>query len=146
MNCYESRFKSLKSVLFFFLITVLFFYLTELLTYSGSIRRMGYIIIGYIGVAFSGFFLFYYILKCFKNGPSVSINEKGIIDHRASSTLITWAEILSLNLEDSGDEKILVLWGTYSNSNISFSGLKPGINEVWEYIQKNFPKKIKEEK
>jgi hypothetical protein len=107
---------------------------------------MGYIIIGYIGVAFSGFFLFYYILKCFKNGPSVSINEKGITDHRSGSTLIPWTDILSLNLAELGDEKILVLWGIYSNTNISFNGLKPGIDDVWKYIQKNFSRKIKEEK
>lgn len=101
---------------------------------------------GWIGMIISVCFLLYYILKCFQNGPSVSINEKGITDHRSGSALIPWTDILSLNLAELGDEKILVLWGTYSNTNISFNGLKPGIDDVWKYIQKNFLKKIKEEK
>jgi hypothetical protein len=109
---------------------------------------------GFFGLGFIAF-----PVTCFRSGPQVVINDEGIEDRRLKIGIIPWEDIQSLSIGSLNSveflcvkvfepEKYLVRWPRWKRSlagmnaafgfpalTISFSGLSPGIREVWAHLQ-----------
>jgi hypothetical protein len=95
----------------------------------------------------------------FRASPQVVINDEGIEDRRMKIGVIRWEEIQSLSIGSMNSAKFLCIevaaperylsrlsrWGRFLGAvtealgfpalTIGFSGLSPGLKEVWAYLQ-----------
>ncbi len=109
------------------------------------------------------------ILSLFKKGPALAVNENGIEDFRAKWGLIPWTDIVYVKIGSIQGSRFLFVevddpnaylskvpaWQRAlkdSNKSLGFplidinlNTLKPGLDEVWNYIKMNHPEKIKSE-
>lgn len=123
-------------------------------------------IAGWAGLVFFGLCFIAIVARLFRGGPSVILNEFGIHDLRSSFGTIAWTDIVSLRIGSVRNQRFLCVEvldpSTYlsrlrshkrflaqANSSlgfppitIGFSGLSPGLDEVWRYVQTNHPEKI----
>ncbi len=114
--------------------------------------------VGWIGVAFFGLGFIAFPVMFFRTRPQVVINDEGIEDRRMKIGVIRWEEIRSLSIGSVNSAKFLCVelsdpekylsrlsrWGRrlaaanealgFPALNISFSGLSPGLKEVWTYL------------
>jgi len=123
-------------------------------------------IAGWIGLAFFGLCFIAIVAQLFRGGASVILDDAGIHDLRSSFGTIPWADILSLRIGSVESQRFLCVYvrdpGIYlarlpshkrliAQANpalgfppvtIGFAGLSPGLDEVWNYVQTNYPEKI----
>lgn len=114
---------------------------------------------GWIGVVFFGLGFIVLPPMLFQTSPRVVINDEGIEDRRSKMGLIRWEDIRSvsmdsvhsagfLRIEVSDPEKYLCRLPRWSRPlagftramglpplTVGFSGLSPGLKEVWAYLQ-----------
>jgi len=114
---------------------------------------------GWIGVVFFGLGFIAIPIMFFRAGPQVVLSEDGIEDRRLKLGLIPWGDIRALSIGSVNSVKFLCIqlvdpqkvlsrlprWKramTATNEamgfpplTIGFSGLSPGIEEVWAYVQ-----------
>jgi hypothetical protein len=131
-----------------------------------TIPRLKAQIAGWVGLVFFGLCFVAILAQLFRRGPSVILDESGIHDLRSSFGTIPWADVASLRIGSMRSQRFLCVEvldaDTYlsrvplhkrllaqANSSlgfppvtISFSGLSPGLDEVWSYVQTNHPEKI----
>ena len=120
-------------------------------------------IASWFGFLFFGLVLIKIVWDLLRPGPRVIINENGIEDRRLGIGLVTWNEITAIELRWMGRAKFLCVevrnpdryvsamplhirlfvWANgllgYPPITITFAGLSPGIQEVWEYINTHHP-------
>lgn len=120
---------------------------------------------GWVGLVFFGLCFVAILIQLFRGRPSVILDEAGIHELRSFGT-IPWTDIISLRIDwvvtqrflcvEVRDPQTYVSRLTARNRliaeanpslgfppiTISFSGLSPGLSEVWSYIQTNHPEKI----
>ncbi|MBX7158583.1 MAG: hypothetical protein K1X66_09390 [Verrucomicrobiae bacterium] len=124
-------------------------------------------IVGWTGSVFFGLCFIAILAQLFRSGPSVIVDEIGIHDLRSSTFgIIQWSDIVSLWIGSVSSARFLcvevldpsiyllrlpshkrLLAKTnpslgFPLITISFSGLSPGLGEVWGYIQSSHPEKI----
>jgi hypothetical protein len=114
---------------------------------------------GWVGVGFFGLGFIAIPLRFFRSGPQVVINEEGIDDRRLIIGVIRWSDIRSLSIRSLNSVKFLCIelvepekylarlprwrrsleWTNeilgFPAMTIGFTGLSPGIDQVWEFIQ-----------
>ena len=120
-------------------------------------------IVGWIGLVFFGLCFLAIGRQLFRSEASVVLDDVGIHDLRSSFGLIPWADITSLRIAAVRSTRFLCVEvhdasiylsrlpahkRLLAQANpslgfppitISFSGLSPGLNEVWTYVQKTCP-------
>lgn len=116
-------------------------------------------VVGWIGVGFFGLGFIAFTVMFFRAGPQVVINDEGIEDRRHRIGIIRWEDIRSLSIGSVNSAKFLCVevtdpgryvsrlprWGRsltaasealgFPALTIGFSGLSPGLKEVWAYLQ-----------
>lgn len=115
-------------------------------------------VVGWIGVGFFGLGFVAFPVMFFRTGPQVVINGEGIEDRRQKIGVIPWEDIRSLSIGSVNSAKFLCVeladaerylsrlprWTRplaaanealgFPALTISFSGLSPGLKEVWAYL------------
>jgi hypothetical protein len=123
-------------------------------------------IAGWVGLVFFGLCFIAILAQLFRSGPSVILDELGIHDLRSSFGTIPWADVVSLRIGSVRSQRFLCVEvldpSTYLSRlpshkrllalanpslgfppiTIGFSGLSPGLDAVWSYVQSNHPEKI----
>lgn len=123
-------------------------------------------IAGWAGLVFFGLCFIAILAQLFRSGPSVILDEMGIHDLRSSFGTIPWADVVSLRIGSVKSQRFLCVEvldpSTYLSRlpshkrllaqanpslgfppiTIGFSGLSPGLDDVWSYVQTNHPEKI----
>jgi len=116
-------------------------------------------VVGWIGVGFFGLGFIAIPVMFFRRGPQLVINEEGIEDRRLKVGVIRWSDILSLSIGAVYSAKFLCVEVTdpdeylsrlprwkrsltaatealgFPALTIGFSGLSPGLKEVWAYLE-----------
>src|SRR5206468_4326400 len=116
-------------------------------------------VVGWIGVGFFGLGFIAFPVMFFRTGQQVVINDEGIDDRRLKIGIIRWEDIRSLSIGRINSAKFLCVevadpeayssrlprwrrsvWAATEalripTLTISFSGLSPGLKEVWAYLQ-----------
>ncbi len=116
-------------------------------------------LVGWVGIVFFGFGFIAFPVMFFRSGPQVVVSDAGIEDRRLKLGLIPWEDIRALSVGSVNSAKFLCIelvdrekylsrlpgWKLrlavanealgFSPLTISFSGLAPGLKEVWAYIQ-----------
>jgi hypothetical protein len=116
-------------------------------------------VVGWIGVSFFGLRFIVLPIQFFRTGPQVVINDQGIEDRRHRLGIIRWEDIQWLSIGSVSSAKFLCVevadpetylsrlprWGRLLGAatkalrlpplTIGFSGLSPGLKEVWAYLQ-----------
>jgi hypothetical protein len=116
-------------------------------------------VVGWFGVAFFGLGFVVFPIMAFRTGPQVIIDEEGIHDRRMKIGVIPWQDIAGLSIGSVHSAKFLCVdlvdrekyvsrfprWNGplfavnqsfgIQGLTISFSGLHPGLKEVWLYLQ-----------
>ena len=116
-------------------------------------------VFGWIGVAFFGLGFIAIPVMLFRTGPQIVINDEGIEDRRMKIGVILWDDIRSLSIGAVNSTKFLCVdvadpqkylsrlppWKRrlaaangslgFPPLSISCSGLSPGVEEVWAYLQ-----------
>ena len=152
MECYPSKLKLLGLLCLTCVMVSVFYFLT---TQPDLISR----VVGWIGVSFFGLGFIALPVMFFRTGPQVVINDEGIEDRRMKIGIIRWEDIRSLSLGSVKSAKFLCVevadpethfarlprWSRaltaasealgFSALTIGFSGLSPGLKEVWAYLQ-----------
>lgn len=124
-------------------------------TLPGPIAR----VVGWIGVSFFGLGFIALPVMFLRAGPQVVVNDQGIEDRRLKVGIIRWEDIRSLSIRSVSSAKFLCVDvadpGRYLSRlprrsrwlvpvsealgfpalTISFSGLSPGLKEVWAHLQ-----------
>jgi hypothetical protein len=152
MKCYTSKVKSLGLLgLTCAMVSVSYF----CTTLPGLTPR----VVGWIGVGFFGLGFIAFPVMFFRTGPQVVINDEGIEDRRLKIGVIRWEDIQSLSIGSVNSAKFLCIevadperylsrlprWSRplraatealgFPSLTIGFSGLSPGLKEVWAYLQ-----------
>ncbi|HEX3314436.1 MAG TPA: STM3941 family protein [Gemmataceae bacterium] len=120
-------------------------------------------IAGWLGVAFFGLGAVAVPVRALRGGPQVVIDDDGIDDRRLNVGVIRWEDIRSLSIgtvksskflciEVAEPEKYLRVLPAWKRKlaelngalgfpplTISFTGLSPGIDEVWDHLQLRDP-------
>lgn len=115
-------------------------------------------VVGWIGVGFFGLGFIALPVMFFRTGPQIVINDEGIEDRRLKIGVIQWGDIRSLSIGSVNSAKFLCVglsdperylnrlprWRRsltaavealgFPALTISFSGLSPGLKEVWAYL------------
>jgi len=115
-------------------------------------------VVGWIGIGFFGLGVIAFPVRFFRSEPQIVINEEGIDDRRLKIGVIRWADIRSLSIRSLNSVKFLCIelvepekylarlprwkrslgWTNeilgFPAMTIGFTGLSPGIAQVWEYI------------
>lgn len=123
-------------------------------------------IVGWVGLVFFGLCFIAILAQLFRSGPSVILDEAGIHDLRSSFGTIAWTDIVSLRIGSLRSQRFLCVEVRDSSIylsrlpshkrllaqanpslgfppiTISFTGLSPGLDEVWSYVQTNHVQKI----
>lgn len=134
--------------------------------FSTTVPKLTAQIAGWAGLVFFGSCFIGILTQLFRSGPSVIVDEIGIHDLRSSFGTIPWSDIVSLWIGSVSSARFLcvevldpsiyllrlpsrkrLLAKTnpslgFPLITISFSGLSPGLSEVWSYFQSNHPEKI----
>ncbi len=116
-------------------------------------------VVGWMGVGFFGLGFIALPVMFFRAAPQVVINDEGIEDRRLKIGVIRWEDIRSLSIGSVHSAKFLCVevadperyssrlprwsrWLAALNEalgfpalTIGFSGLSPGLNEAWAYLQ-----------
>ncbi len=116
-------------------------------------------VFGWIGIGFFGLGFIAFPVMFFRTGPQVIINDEGIEDRRLKAGVIRWADVRAVSIGSVNSAKFLCIevadpeaylarlprWKrslAAANSalgfpalTISFSGLRPGLKEVWADLQ-----------
>lgn len=116
-------------------------------------------VVGWIGIGFFGLGLVALPVMFFRSGPQVVINDEGIEDRRMKIGVIRWEDIRLLSLGSVKSAKFLCVdlsdpetylsrlprlgrWLAAANEAlgfpalaIGFSGLTPGLKEVWAHLR-----------
>ena len=120
-------------------------------------------VVGWFGLVFFGLCFAKIVADIVRPGPRVVVNNIGIEDRRLGIGVVPWPEITAIELRWMGSAKSLcvevvdsdryvarmplrarlavranALLG-YPPITMTFAGLSPGINEVWEYIRRHHP-------
>lgn len=151
MECYPSKVKLLGLLGLTCALVGMSYFCTTL---PGLFPKM----VGWIGVGFFGLGFIALPVMFFRTGPQVVINDKGIEDRRGKIGVIRWEDIRSLSIGSVNSAKFLCVelsdperylsrlsrWGRllavanealgFPALNIGFSGLSPGLKEVWAYL------------
>ncbi|MCI0595271.1 MAG: hypothetical protein L0Z48_01870 [candidate division Zixibacteria bacterium] len=152
MECYPSKVKLLGLLALTCAMVSVSYFCTTL---PGLIPR----VFGWIGVGFFGLGFIALPVMFFRTGPQVVINDQGIEDRRQKIGVIRWEDIRSLSIGSVNSAKFLCIevadperylsrmprwwrWMRAANKalgfpalTIGFSGLSPGLKEVWAYLQ-----------
>jgi hypothetical protein len=152
MECYTSRVKLLGLLGLTCVMVGVSYFCTTLQDLTPRVA-------GWIGVGFFGLGFIVVPAMLFRTSPQVVINDEGIEDRRLKIGIIRWEDIRSLSVgsvhsamflcvEVLDTEKYLSRLPRWKRSlagvnealgfpalTISFSGLSPGIKEVWPYLQ-----------
>ncbi len=152
MKCYTSKVKLLGLLGLTCVMVTMSSFLTTL---PDLISR----VVGWIGVGFFGLGFIAFPVMFFRTGAQIVINDEGIEDCRQKIGVIRWEDIRSLSIgsvysakflcvEVADTEKYLSQLPRWKRSyaavnealgfpalTIGFSGLSPGLKEVWAYLQ-----------
>jgi hypothetical protein len=152
MECYTSKLKLLGLLGLTCGMVSLSYFLT---TIPGLLPKA----VGWIGVGFFGLGLIAFPVRFFRAGPQVVINDEGIEDRRWKTGAIRWEDIRSLSIGSVESAKFLCIevadpdkylrrlprWKRslaaanepmgFPPLTIGFSGLSPGLKEVWAHLQ-----------
>lgn len=152
MECYPSRMKLIGLLVLTCALVGASYFCTTLPGRTSPI-------VGWIGVGFFGLGFIAFPLMFFRTGPQVVINDQGIDDRRLKVGVIRWDAIRSLSISSISSAKFLCVevvdpeqylsrlptWKrSLASANealglsaltISFSGLDPGLKEVWTYLE-----------
>lgn len=152
MECYPSKVKLLGLLGLTCALVGMCYFLTTL---PGLLPQ----VVGWIGVGFFGLGFIAFPVMFFRSGPQVVINDEGIEDRRQKIGMIRWEDVWLLSIGSVSSAKFLCVdlsdpekylsrlprWGRwvaatneklgYSALTIGFSGLSPGLKEVWAYLQ-----------
>lgn len=127
--------------------------------YCTTLPNLKALIAGWLGLALFSVGLVGFPIAFFRKGAQVVINDEGIEDRRLKLGVIPWEDIDSLSLGKMKSTRFLCVWLVeperylarmsrwqrmmaianeklgFSAITISFSGLSPGINQAWAYLQ-----------
>ena len=156
MECYPSKVKLLGLLALTCVMVGVSYFCTTL---SGLLPQ----VVGWIGVGFFGLGFIALPIMFFRTGPQVLITDEGIEDRRLKIGVIRWEAIRSLSLRSVESTKFLCVelfdperylsrlprWTRplrvvtealgIPSLTIGFSGLSPGVKEVWAYLQSRSP-------
>jgi hypothetical protein len=129
-------------------------------TATGFIRA-----VGWLAVVFCGVCLVPIILQLFRRGPTIVIDEDGVLDRRLHVGRISWQDIASVSIVQSGRQRLISLWLRnpehylspaptwsaglsrvgeemgYSPFSLNFAGLTPGLEETYAYLRTRLPER-----
>jgi hypothetical protein len=152
MKCYPSKLKLLGLLGLTCLMVAAAWLCT---TQSDWIARA----VGWLGVGFFGLGFIAFPIMMFRRGPQLVIDDAGIEDRRQKMGVIRWEDIRSLSIGSVSSAKFLCVELTdpekylsrvprwrralasmnpkmgFPEVTISFSGLRPGLEEVWAFLQ-----------
>jgi len=155
MECYPSKVKLLGLLALTCVMVGVSYFCTTL----GLLAQ----VVGWIGVGFFALGFIAIPVMFFRTGPQVLITDEGIEDRRLKIGLIRWEAIRSLSIRSVESTKFLCIElfdpETYLSRlprwtrplrvvtealgipalNIGFSGLSPGVKEMWAYLQSRGP-------
>lgn len=156
MKCYTSIPKTIGLLILCVLMISMCYFCTTLPELKPQIA-------GWVGVAFFGLGFLAIGAQLFRSKASVIIDDNGLHDLRSSFGLIPWADITSLRIASVKSTRFLCVevrdesiylsrlpahkrFIAQANASlgfppvtISFSGLSPGLDEVWTYLQRTYP-------
>ena len=159
MTCYRSLPKMLGLLLLAILMTAVSAWCTTL----PQVRAQ---VFGWLGVAFFGFGMLVIARQLFRRGPVVVLDGLSITDHRSPDGPLFWDQVLSMWVGAVHSSKFLCVelkdpdifvsrWSAKRRAlakanaalgfpaiTISFSGLSPGLDEVWSYLRSTQPTKL----
>jgi hypothetical protein len=122
-------------------------------------------VVGWIGVGFFGLGFIAFPVIFFRTGPQVVINDEGLEDRRGKIGVIRWEDIRSLSIASVYSAKFLCVelsdpekyfsrlsrWGRWLAAatetvgfpalTIGFSGLRPGLKEVWACLHARYSRR-----
>lgn len=152
MECYRSKHKLLG----FLILTII---MVGGSTFCTTLPDSALRLIGWIGVVFFGLGFVVIPAMYLRKGPQVIINETGIEDFRLGVGMIRWDDIGSFSIDSVYSSRLLCIevknpqaylsrmpiWKRaltkvnrsmgYSRFTISFSGLTPGLDDVWAFLK-----------
>ena len=152
MKCYRSK----QKLLGFLILTIIMVGGSYFCT---TLSDLSLRLIGGIGIVFFGLGFVVIPVMFLRKAPHVVINEIGIEDHRLGVGMIRWDDIGSLSIDSVYSSRLLCInvknpqeylsrmpiWKRalakantfigYSKFTISFSGLTPGLDEVWAFLE-----------
>ena len=155
MECYPSKVKLLGLLALTCVMVGLCYFCTTLAGLA--------LVVGWIGVGFFGLGFIAIPVMFLRTGPQVIITDEGIEDRRLKIGVIRWEAIRSLSIRSVESTKFLGVElfdpeGFFSRLprwtrplrvateamgfpalTIGFSGLSPGVKEVWAYLQSRGP-------
>lgn len=159
MRCHTSIAKTLGLLILGMLMVALSWFCT-------TIPRLFAQIFGWFGVVFFGLCLIAIATQLVRRVPTVIIDDSGITDRREAFGLVPWTDIVSLRIRAVHNQRFLCVEvvdaapylarlpaykRAFARANaslgfppvtIGFSGLKPGLDEVWSYLKTNHEHKI----
>ena len=158
MRCYTSVPKTLGLAV----LGVLMMAMSYLLTQSSDLFHKA---IGWLGVAFFGAALLAILFQLFRRRPTVIIDDSGVMDTRLGVGYIAWEDIASISVADIHRQRFISLWLRdeakflsrtsrskrllrranralgFSPFSLSFAGLSPGLNEVYDVLRSRLPER-----
>jgi hypothetical protein len=122
-------------------------------------------VVGWFGVAFFGLYLISILLQVFRHGPTVVIDELGVLDRRMGVGRIPWGDIASVSVAQVRRQRLISLWLRneeqylsqasawrrnlalanrglgFSLFCMSFNGLTPGLDEAYARLTARVPER-----
>jgi hypothetical protein len=118
---------------------------------------------GWVGVALCIFVLVFPLSQLFRRGPTVVIDETGVLDLRLGVGPISWEDISSVSVARVSHQRLLILWLRneeryrsrlpawkaalsrmservgFAPFSINFAGLTPGVDEAYARLRTRVP-------
>jgi hypothetical protein len=121
--------------------------------------------VGWFGLVFLAWGLVILFLQFFRRGPTVIIDDSGVLDRRLGVGPIPWSDITSVSITLVRDQRFISLWlrnekqyldriptwrrGArrlsermgYSPFALTFIGLTPGLDEAYALLRSRLPER-----
>jgi len=121
--------------------------------------------VGWFGVVFFGLCLVAILFQLFRRGPTVTIDELGVLDRRLGIGPIPWQDISSVSVTQIKRQRFIALWLRneddylsrvpawrrklvqanramgFSPFCIAFTGLTPGLDEAYARFRARVPER-----
>ncbi len=121
---------------------------------------------GWLGVALCALLLVFLLLQLLRRGPTVVIDDSGVLDVRLGVGTIAWGDISSVSITQLGHQRCISLWLRNEDQYLSrasslsaslsrfgeqveglspfrlkFAGLTPGLDEAYARLRTRIPER-----